>query len=275
MKKIIRLLNEAVYGILVFTLVISTFTFITAIPWAFIHIEIGRFTEPHLSLIFSILILASIIICIPIIIQTILTKHKKNTAKSKILTNFIFAFLIILLLSSLFALRVSDASQKIEAFITQNKNLDFYEYVEAVSSFLNRNVKNAYRKPEAIFRIDNDIYSSLLGAYLTQQLGLTRASIIVYQGWGTCGQAAILIEELLARAGYETRQAHFKNIDHAWAEAKYNGTWLIIDPWYIGNLIEIQNLKTLRQEFQNATGVIVQYRNGTTTDASQEHGYYP
>ncbi|MEM2738934.1 MAG: transglutaminase domain-containing protein [Candidatus Bathyarchaeia archaeon] len=172
-------------------------------------------------------------------------------------------------------MRVSEAGQKIDAFIAQNKNLDFHEYVEAVFSFLNRNVKNAYRKPEAIFRIDNDIYSSLLGAYLTQQLGLTRAAIIVYQGWGTCGQAAILIEELLARAGYETRQAHFKNIDHAWAEVKYNGTWLIIDPWYIGNFIEIQNLKTLRPQFQNATGVIVQYRNGTEIDASQEHGYYP
>jgi hypothetical protein len=72
-----------------------------------------------------------------------------------------------------------------------------------------------------------------------------------------------LIEELLARAGYETRQAWFKNIDHAWAEVKYNGTWLIIDPWYIGTLKEAQNLKNLRPEFQNATGVIAQYPDGT------------
>jgi hypothetical protein len=82
-----------------------------------------------------------------------------------------------------------------------------------------------------------------------------------------------LIEELLARAEYETRQASFKNIDHAWAEVKYNGTWLIIDPWYIGILKEAQNLKNLRPDFQNATGVIVQYPDGTTNDASKEHGY--
>jgi len=32
-----------------------------------------------------------------------------------------------------------------------------------------------------------------------------------------------------------------QNIDHAWAEVKYNGTWLIIDPCYIGILKEAQN----------------------------------
>lgn len=275
MKKIIKLINQASHGILIFALVISTSTFLTAIPWAFIHIEIGRFTGPYLSPILSVLILVAIIICTPIIIYTMLTKHKKNTANWTIITNFTFAFLIILLLLSLFVLRVSGASQKIDTFITQNKNLEFQEYVDAVSSFLDCNVQKAYRKPEAIFRIDNKIYSSLLGAYITQQFGFSRADIIVYQGWGTCGQVATLIEELFYSAGYETRQARFKNIDHVWAEVKYNGTWLIIDPWYIGKLIETQNLKTLRPEFQNATGVNVQYRNGIEIDASQEYGYYP
>jgi len=32
-------------------------------------------------------------------------------------------------------------------------------------------------------------------------------------------------------------------------------------------------LKNLRPGFQNATGVIVQYPDGTINDASQEHGY--
>ncbi len=267
-RKVIRLLNQSSYGILAFTIVISTSTFLTAIPWAIIHVEIGRIVEPYLSLVSSILVLLFIIICTPIIICTTLTKYKKNTIKWTILTNFVAAFLITLLLFSLFLLRVPEASQKIDKFIAQNKNLQFKEYVIAVSLFLDCNVQNAYRKPQALFRIDNDIYFTPLGGYITQQVGYSRAAIIVYQGWGTCGQAAILIEELLARAGYETRRAWFKNIDHAWAEVKYNGTWLIIDPWYIGILKEAQNLKNLRPEFQNATGVIVQYPNGTTNDAS-------
>ncbi|MBC7131002.1 transglutaminase domain-containing protein [Candidatus Bathyarchaeota archaeon] len=170
---------------------------------------------------------------------------------------------------------MSEANQKIDTFIAQNESLQFQDYIAAVSLFLDCNVQKAYKKPQALFRIDNYIYSSPLGAYITQQFGFSRASIIVYQGWGTCGQAAILIEELLAKAGYETRQARFKDIDHAWTEVKNNGTWLIIDPWYIGVLQEVQNLKNLRPEFQNATGVIAQYKNGTEIDASQEHGYYP
>jgi hypothetical protein len=75
------------------------------------------------------------------------------------------------------------------------------------------------------------------------------------------------------RAGYEVRQAFFKNIDHQWAEVKYNGTWLIVDPWYIGNFVEAQSLKNVKPEFQQASGVEVQYSNGTRIDASHEHGY--
>ncbi|MEM3614614.1 MAG: hypothetical protein QW282_03420 [Nitrososphaerales archaeon] len=210
-----------------------------------------------------------------IVLYKILLKLKKTSIKWTILTNFTIAFLLILILFILYIQEVSEATQKIDMFITQNRNVEFQEYVAALSSFLDSNVQKAYLKPEAFFRSDNDIYLSPLGIFITKQLKLTRAAIIVYQGWGTCEQAAILIEELLLRAGYETRQAYFKNIDHKWAETKFNGTWLIIDPWYIGNLIEIQNLKTLRLEFRNATGVIVQYRNGTKIDASQEHGYYP
>lgn len=262
-------------GLLTSVFVFTIFTIFTAIPWAFIYVEIGRCFGPYFGLALASLTLIGIFASTSIISYNVLSRLKKATTRCIILTNFITTLLISLLLSLIFIQRVSEADQKIAAFVAQNKSLNFPEYVASISSFLNVNIKNAYRKPEDLFKIDNHIYSTPLGAYLTQKFGITRASIIVYQGWGTCGQAAILIEELLARAGYETRQAHFKNIDHAWAEVKYNETWLIIDPWYIGNLIEIQNLKTLRPQFQNATGVIVQYRNGTTTDASQEHGYLP
>jgi len=267
-------LKQVYYGILVFVAVFSMFTILTALPWVFIFIEIGRFVGPYPSLIMTSLTMIGVSICLPIVSYKTLAKLKKNTTKWIITTNLVIALIIALMLFSLFTQRISEAHQKINTFIIQNNKLEFHEYVTAVCSFLDSNVKNAYKKPEALFKIDECIYRPIsLGKYVTQQLGFTRADIIVYQGWGTCGQAAILIEELLARAGYETRQAWFKNIDHAWAEVKYNGTWLIIDPWYIGTLKEAQNLKNLRPEFQNATGVIVQYPDGTKKDASQEHGY--
>ena len=107
---------------------------------------------------------------------------------------------------------------------------------------------------------------------------VTEADLIVYQGWGSCGEAAILIEELLHLARYETRLAHFKEniIDHAWAEVRQNETWLIVDPWWLtsnGTLVEAINLRNLIPVFRNATGVEVQYPNGTVADASEEHGY--
>jgi hypothetical protein len=171
--------------------------------------------------------------------------------------------------------RVSEAGQKIDIFIDESEHLNFHDYIGSMSSFLDDNVQKAYKKPEALFRIDNYVYSTFLGADVIQLWGMSRADLIVYQGWGTCEQAAILIEELLQNTGYETRQAFFKNIDHQWAEIKYNETWLIIDPWYIGNFIEAQDLKNAKPQFQDATGVIVQYRNGTRIDASHEHGYLP
>lgn len=117
------------------------------------------------------------------------------------------------------------------------------------------------------------ISGTFLDPYIMQIWGVTKSDVIVYQGWGTCEQAALLIEELLRRGGYQTRLARFVGIDHEWAEVKHNGTWLIVDPWYIGNFVEAQNLKYSRTAFQSALGVEVQYINGTWIDASHEHGY--
>jgi len=126
----------------------------------------------------------------------------------------------------------------------------FHEYVTAVCSFLNNNVKNAYKKPEAILKSTSA--STALFHLASMQL----------RNWDSAEQNhslprlgdmrtnSILIEELLATSGYETKQAWFKDIDYAWAEVKYNGTWLIIDPWYIGILKEAHNLKTLDQSFK-------------------------
>jgi hypothetical protein len=36
-------------------------------------------------------------------------------------------------------------------------------------------------------------------------------------------------------SGYESRIAHFKGVDHEWAEVNNGTNWLIVDPGYIGN----------------------------------------
>jgi hypothetical protein len=270
----IKFTKQVSFGFLINVLLFYIIATFITIPWTFIYIEIGRYSGPYLGLVLTALVLTVMCACTSIVSYQMLRKMKESKTKWSIITNLAIILSLAFLLSLLFMHNVSEAHQKIDTFITQNKDLEFHQYVSVVCSFLDSNLKNAYKKPEAYFKIDENIYSPIsLGKYIIQQWGFTRANIIIYQGWGTCGQAAILIEELLLKAGYETRQAHFKDIDHAWAEVKYNGTWLIIDPWYIGNFQEAQNLKNLRPEFQNATGVIVQYPDGTINDASQEHGY--
>jgi hypothetical protein len=74
-------------------------------------------------------------------------------------------------------------------------------------------------------------------------------------------------------AGYTTRRAHFLGVDHSWAEVYWNGQWLIVDPWYIGTLVEIKNLRNLKPDFQNATSVEVIQRNGTVVDLGGDYGY--
>jgi hypothetical protein len=169
--------------------------------------------------------------------------------------------------------QVAQASNKINTLIAENRNLSFQDYVANVTAFLNKNIGAAWDRPEVSFAINRLVCYTLLDPNIMKVWGVTAADLIVYQGWGSCGEAAILIEALLHGAGYETRLAHFKGIDHEWAEVKHNGTWMIVDPWYIGNFVEMQNLKNAKLEFQKASGVEVQYDNGTMVDASHDHGY--
>jgi hypothetical protein len=272
MKRIVELLKQASPGMLG-VLVLAAFIIPTAIPWTFIYLEVGRFVGPYFGLVLLILILLGIVICIPLVSCLMSMKLRKNKTEWIVVFSLVMSFLIMFSFSLVFMHRVSEAGKRIDVFIAENANLDFHDYVINVSSFLNNKVHNAYKKPEACFKIDNHIYGTCLGSCIMKIWGVTRADLIVYQGWGTCEQAAIVIEELLHNAGYETRQAYFKNIDHKWAEAKYKGIWLIVDPWYIGNFVEIQNLKNAKPQFQQASGVWVLYDNGTVVDSSSEHGY--
>lgn len=247
----------------------------SAIPWTFTYLWIGRLIGPNESLMYVTRVL---------FVLTIFAVSLKVSMKLKrigtiwmitrtIIISLIIPSLVIFSFSMVFMPQVLQVDQKIDMFVAKNANSSFDDYITNVASFLNNNVNSTWNKPEASFEIDNWVSISLLDPYIMRFWGVTRADLIVYQRWGGCGQAAILIEDLLQRAGYETRQAVFKGIDHQWAEVNYNGTWWIVDPWYIGNFVDIQNLRSSKPAFQEALGVEVQYNNGTRIDASSEHGY--
>ncbi|MEM3356567.1 MAG: transglutaminase domain-containing protein [Candidatus Bathyarchaeia archaeon] len=272
MKRTIRLLGSFYVAVSIFViLLVLIFTIVSAIPWKFTYLEIGKLVGPFPGLEFLVLIL--LVLPITVVSLRVSMKLKKNKIICMFFLGLGMSFLVISSFALVFMPKVSDAGKKIDLFINENAHLNFQDYVSKVSAFLDENVRSAYNKPEASFKIDNDISVTLLDPFIMKAWGLTRADLIVYQGWGSCGQAAILIEQLLYEVGYETRRAHFKNIDHAWAEVKFNGEWLIIDPWYIGNFVQIQNLKSVRPEFLQASGVEVLCLNGTIVDASHEHGY--
>lgn len=273
-----------VLGTLSFILIFMTLG-ISAIPWEFAYLQIGRLIGPIPGLVFLVLILVVILLLPAKILARSLNSvthrtlrefwviMKKKKTIGIIVLSLTMSFFIMFSFSLVFMPQVSQAGEEIDRFITENSNLDLQDYVTNVSFFLNENIDNAYLKPEAFFKIDIQISDALLDSYIMKIWGVTRVDLIVYQGWGSCEQAAILIEELLHGVGYETRQAWFKDINHQWAEVKNNGKWFVVDPWYIGNLVEIQNLKNAKPAFQQALGVEVQYRNGTIVDASPEHGY--
>jgi hypothetical protein len=196
---------------------------------------------------------------------------KKNKRIVMIFLSVALSFLIEISAIFIFLPNVAQASEKIDIFVANNKGLKLQEYCENITIFLNSYLGAAYKKPEAAFKIDDQM--GLLDYPIMSLWGINEADVIVYQGWGTCGQAAILIEDLLYKGGYETRTATFIGIDHEWAEVFSNGTWYIVDPWYIGVMINAGSLRNLKPAFQQATGVEVTYINGTQQDASHEHGY--
>jgi len=282
LKQVLRQSIPRLTWISDFALVLAVLIGLSAIPQGLTLLMVGRLTEPIQLGPISLLpcLVLGLLVLLALLVSEISFQVSKKLVKNGIrlvvlylIVSLIIIFLVMSLFSLAFMSQASETGKKIDTFIAENANLGFQDYVNNVSSFLNNNVKNAYQKPEAIFKIDILISGTFLDPYIMQIWGVTRSDVIIYQGWGTCEQAALLIEELLRRAGYQTRLARFIGIDHEWAEVKYDGTWLIVDPWYIGNFVEIQNLKYNRTAFQNASGVEVQYPNGTWIDASHEHGY--
>jgi len=282
LKQVLRQSAPTLMWISGFAVALTVLIGLSATPQGLTLLIVGRLTGPIqlgpvslLSFLVNTLfvLLAALLSKVVFKVSKKLVKNGVKLAVLSLVLSLIAALLVTSFFLLVFMLQASENGKLIDDFVAENANLGFQEYVNNISPFLNNNVKNAYQKPEAIFKIDILISRTLLDPYIMQIWGVTKSDVIVYQGWGTCEQAALLIEELLRRDGYQTRLARFIDIDHEWAEVEYKGTWLIIDPWYIGNFIEARNLKYSRTAFQSALGVKVQYINGTWIDASYEHGY--
>jgi len=148
------------------------------------------------------------------------------------------------------------------------------EYIDSRLGWSNSNPMSALEINNMLSQVDY----LLLGI-----LGFTPAHVILWQGWGSCGEHAIVTAYLLHRLGYEVRVTHFNDIDHVWAEVHVNGSWYIVDPWYIGlvyknqyhggqHLVPSEILASLKH-FSGNHRVTCTYLNGTQTSCSDEHGY--
>lgn len=285
MKKIFNkpILFSTLLTTLLFTSILVILRLPSSIPLSFFYLELGKNIGYFPDFILVILLLVIPLTLIRIIpryvsikkgdIKNLETSINRKTIKKIIIFSFAISLLIIFSFSFLFISIINQDIKKTNEFTEKNSNLPLQEYTLKIASFLNQNINASYNKAESSFEIDNRIYLNLIDPHIMNFFEITRADIIIFQRWGACEQAAILIEELLHKAGYETRQGHFIDWDHAWAEVKNGSKWLIVDPWYIGNLVEIDNLKELKPEFKNPTSVEVRYRNGTIIDLGKDYGY--
>jgi hypothetical protein len=275
MKRIIGALKKFSWEILAVLFVFIAFM-TTGIPWTFVYVEIGRFAGPIWGIVVAVLAMLGMTICIAVVACSISIRFGKTRLRWRVVFSAIISIIVLSSFSLVFLQKVSQEGEKIDQFVTENTSSNFESYIANVSSFLGANVQNAWKKSEGVFKIDYFIYNVYpLGSFVMGILRASRTELILYQGWGTCGQAAIVIEDLLLRGGYEARQGIFKDYSHQWAEVKYNGTWWIVDPWWLtpNYLIEIQHLRGLQTQFADLSGVWVTYRNGTVVDSSSEHGY--
>jgi len=274
---------------LVFTTVSLSFFFvanISALPFTSTYFELakvlGAFSKQDFAIaLFGIGVgIASTIVIVFIFkFRTLTSTELFTLMKGKILKIIVFSLVVSLLFLFFFSaipiLGIMQQHSKIYDFVAENADVSLHEYINKTEIFLNNNVNNSWDKQEDEFEIDGWLYSTLLDPAILNSFGLTRADVILYQGWGSCGQEAFVIEELLHRAGYTTRRAHFigEGADHGWAEVNWNGSWFIVNPWWLGKWVEISNLRWEKPAFQNYTTVEAMYRNGTNFDLGADYGY--
>jgi hypothetical protein len=286
----------------VILLSIALFSFLSEISiyfskliWAFLFlkggysvglIQFGQFLQ-YVNYIF--LIIFSISSILFMLTFYLFFRNKKTDIKywivkrnkiTKIFSNALLISMIgILVLNSSVLIvvipQIAQAGTKIDQFVDEKGEDNLPIFVTEIRQFFSdNNYNHSYGKNESVFEIDEVIFTNPIDKTLIEAFGVCRGELILYQHWGSCGQSALLTEEILLRCGYEARHAKFIDVDHEWAEVKYNGNWTIIDPWNSAGLFDIHNLCEYYPNYKDANGVEITYNNGTTVQAFEEYGYY-
>ncbi len=197
----------------------------------FLLIEIGKFSGPILGLILASAVTAifPILSAIPLLrfekgklnkmAFTSIRRHRKRVI-GIIFIGFTLSFTVTFLLSAPFMLQIKDSDKKIDAFVLRNSNESLADFVENLTFFLNENLNNSYKRTESLFEIDSKLSQTLIDPIIMQTWNVTAADVILNQSWGSCGQAAILLAQVMHNAGYESRIAHFKGVDHEMGRSK-------------------------------------------------------
>jgi hypothetical protein len=258
---------------------------ISSVTYAFLLIKSGKILGPIGGLIMAVAIPLLFLVLPSRLISRVdknksskdviaSLKHHRKRLISATLIGLVLSFLVTFSLSIPLMSNARQAGSSVDAFVVNNQNKSLADYVTNLTDFLNNNLNSSYNRTEALFEIDGQLSHSLLDSLIMQSWNVTNADVILFQGWGSCGQAAILLAQVMHDSGYESRIAHFKGVDHEWAEVNNGTNWVIVDPWYIGNLVDIQELKSCKPAFEQATGVEIQtFDNPSWVDASKEHGY--
>jgi len=247
----------------------------SAIPYSFTYLSIGHFVGPVFGQVVMYLLVALLAI-IPALINRKLNLSLIETKKRAIITISCFiliALLCVFAFSIVLFPQVSEKAKIIDEFVSENSDNNLEDIADNISVFLSQNLLSSYLRPEDAYEIDRYFYRTLLDPTIIKAFNVTRAEVILYQRWGSCGQEADLVQEILFRLGYETRLAHFIGIDHEWAEAYENETWWIINPGYIGNIVEISELRSTKPAFEQAIDVEIMLRDGTRFTDKEAYGY--
>lgn len=279
----VRIVGSSIFkfSVIIFPIVFLVFGIsgFVSTPFYFIQLELGKLIDPF----YSTSILAGILVSTFLVIfflfyrySPIKTSHPQSHKKDLliVISSVGLCLVLLVLLSGVFLAQVSTG--EIDTFVSEKQGETLENLVNQLPIFRKTYVQGSYGTLGEYLEIDNHICYSVIDCTVMDILGVSRADLILYQGWGSCGQAAVVNEQILHELGYETRRAKFIGRDHEWAEVKNpEGKWQIVDPDYITqsrSLMDIEELGT-DTRFQDATGVEVMYRNGTIMDMSKEHGY--
>ncbi|MCW4006851.1 MAG: hypothetical protein NWF04_09735 [Candidatus Bathyarchaeota archaeon] len=268
-------------------------TNISRLPWTLMFLESGysfglipfELFLGRIDCIFLIILgISSLLFSIGFYLSfrnKISTEHflvKLNKSIPDVFSVFCLSILIcaVLYLAPLivFLPQVTAVGANIDQFVTENEKTNLPDIITHLRNFLtDNNYQCSWEKNESVFEIDRFVFTNYVDKLLVESFGISRGDLILFQGWGACGQTAILTEEILSKCGYETRRASFLGLDHSWAEVMYNGNWTIVDPGWSKSVVDIHNLGEYYPEYRLATGVKIIFANGTIINEYLEYGY--